>query len=157
MESTSRSPVQDLHDSISRLNELADQAAQSVREIEELLEESGVGQAARVEIEPQSDGEGLTTTCLEYCQIGERYRIAVVWYAGDGDPVITPWLECVRDLKLDSIRYLPELISAIAEQVVSRVNEASESVRAADDVRTALRSASSEPENEPFHRRLFSR
>ena len=115
--------VDKLRRSSARLNQLTDEANRIVQEVENFLnKECSVGVFARVVV---SAGE-VDEQYLQYCRVGSRYRIAVVWITESGGPddldvSVRPWSECPRDEKLDTIKSLPFLIVEIAKNLDKRI------------------------------------
>src|SRR5262245_24488151 len=109
--------------SANRLNQLTDDAARTVREVEDLLRECSVGIEAWVVVDqpPQVSEEFKS---LGYSRWGQQFRI-VVAHGREDDPTdatVKPWSDWDRATKLESIEKLPELIEAIVKEVDSRIS-----------------------------------
>ncbi len=114
-----------------KLNSVADDAAQVVREVEKRLDNYGLMIHASVLINILEISERIQEeTDLEYRRIGGKFRIAIVRErhtattdANDTSPTahttleVTPWLECGRELKLESFEFLPDLLAKIIQNV----------------------------------------
>ncbi|MEW6330816.1 MAG: hypothetical protein AB1560_05075 [Pseudomonadota bacterium] len=117
------SSLEALRSTASRLNTLTNQANESVRLVEQFLsQECSIGIYAFVLVREISPDLSLY---LEYRKVGTRFRIAVV----EGDPIgeqerITPWSDCNRDTKLETITKLPELINTITQKLNEEIEKA---------------------------------
>jgi len=111
--------------SSKRLNKLTDQANQTVKEVEKFLEDCSLGVYATVPIKSWEVGCGEEFfTCLEYCRVGSRYRIAITSGLDNSDPSehhVKPWSDASRDEKLESIKKLPDLIAEIGKLVDEKI------------------------------------
>lgn len=119
-----------LRNSAKRLNQLTDQANETIREVETFLNEKcsvGVYASVRAYEEVHDDGPPFSIfTNLEYRRVGSRFRIAVVQYH-EFDPEqekVKPWSDGSRDEKLDTIAKLPDLIAAIGNKLDERIGNA---------------------------------
>ena len=133
------SAVSKLRASSARLNQLTDDAAATVKEVEEFLsQECSIGIPTYLCIH-QATEEYEASRHLAYRRIGSTFRIALAWWR-DGDPedeFVKPWSDCSRDEKLESIKKLPDLLTEIARNVDHRI-VASE--KAVESVSQALQS-----------------
>ena len=107
--------------SANRLNSLTDKAAATVRGLEHFLAiECSIGFNAFVEVTINPDTN--STIYLEYMRIGSQYRIAVVENDDEGIVLIQKaWSDCSRDIKMETIVKLPDLIQSISDKVESDV------------------------------------
>ena len=124
-----------LRSAASHLNKLTDQANSSVELVESFLShECRIGAHAFVQVD---DEGGDITQYLEYRKIGSRYRIAVVYADEAGEDVkVTPWSDCSRDDKLETIKKLPELLV----ELLSKLNEqAIEAEKATETVHNVVK------------------
>jgi hypothetical protein len=119
--------VERLRTSTQRLNTICDSAAQVIRDIEAFLQEHHVGVAASVEVsrdDVTGEGRYFDITYLAYTRCKGTFRISVVVdpvsAQGPEDLYTTPWAECSRDTKIETLDKLPELIVELANQVDSR-------------------------------------
>jgi len=119
-----------LRNSAKRLNQLTDQANETIREVETFLNEKcsvGVYASVRAFQEVQDDAPPFSIfTNLEYRRVGPRFRIAIAQYHEfDPDQVkVKPWSDSSRDEKLDSIAKLPDLIAQIGKKLDERIRDA---------------------------------
>lgn len=118
-----------LRNAASSLNKLTDQANKSVQLIENFLSnEYHIGTDAFVRVKGVIGYGPL----LGYRKISARYRIVVGYGDGKPDPkTVVPWSDCSRDIKLETIKKLPDLISrmsGILEQGVEEAKLANESI-----------------------------
>lgn len=133
-----------------RLNQKTDKISELVREIETFLNrECSIGLSAKVEFHSVgiSASEDACKS-ISYCRCGAQYRIAineeiehyevfeneagehVRWIDNSGEArflhtevtSITPWLECSRELRLESFPRLPDLIEAIVKKAENTIN-----------------------------------
>jgi hypothetical protein len=143
-----RTPLNKLKELAPQVNRLADEAAKTVREIEQLLADKlGLTVSAETGVSYiQTSTQTAEHTNLAYRRVGGKFRIAVVkerctnfvndrnwadtaWKTLDE----TPWLECPRDEKLATFPKLPKLLEAIVEAVeksVAAVQQAQPEVEA---------------------------
>jgi hypothetical protein len=129
-----------LRDSAQRLNEISDRAAATVQQLETFLNEEcsvGIDVSVLVSKETEDLGQGFEAeelTYLEYHRVGGRYRIAVLVETrapyGD-DNTVTPWVECKRDVKIETVKKLPELLSELVKAINTRIAEAEHAVDSA--------------------------
>lgn len=138
------SAVAKLRSSSQSLNQLTDQIAESIRNVEEFLNETcSAGVNAAVTVSSYSNDEGCFTEymSLAYTRVGSRFRIAVV-EGMDFDPetaTVTAWAECTRAVKLETAAKLPDLIQEIAKKIDERVDEATKTYEATSAVVRSLR------------------
>jgi len=77
---------------------------------------------------------------LEYRRIGTKYRIAVV-VVSEQEPdqeYARAWSDCSRNLKIESIEKLPDLIDKIIKQVELEVASANEAMQTVNNVLSSL-------------------
>jgi len=123
-----------VHDAAKRLNEITDRAAESVKTVEKYLaEECKVGVEAAVTVESGVDEDNGVSwwTELKFCRIGQRFRIAVVeGHNVDGPPeeTTTPWSDCRREMKLKTIKVLPQLLDAVIAEIDRHIADAEQAV-----------------------------
>lgn len=133
--------ISKLRKSTARLNQITDQASDTVRELEEFLNrECSVGIHAFVKVKDVDNGDFTFSQWLEYRRVGQKYRIAVVW-GSDIDPEeesVKAWSDCSRDEKLEAVAKLPDLIEVIAEKVNEKVESAQAAAGTAQAVLKAL-------------------
>ncbi|MCH7885850.1 MAG: hypothetical protein IIC01_11455 [Planctomycetes bacterium] len=127
----------------ARLNKLTDEAAITIRQVEDFLnKECSLGVATYVAVSKHQvcDDGPLTTRYLAYCRIGQRYRIAVVWVCEDEPDasIEKPWSDCTRDDKIETLEKLPDLIAAISSELESKIGLAEKSLATASEVANAL-------------------
>jgi hypothetical protein len=124
--------IQKLRESASKLNQLTDQANLTVQTVEHLLrDECKVGTPASIRLNELPKNSGLVNVTLSesqgdflsFCKVGSNFRIAVVKKTPNEDTV-TPWSDCPRDLKLETIRKLPDLVSKLIAEIDKRINDA---------------------------------
>ena len=109
----------------NRLNRLTDVAADTVKEVEKFLTtECSIGFNAHIKVK-EIHGTSISRY-LEYTRIGSHYRIAVVEsYTTDGEVVSEKaWSDCSREIKMETIVKLPELIQKITDKVESDISQA---------------------------------
>lgn len=120
-----------LRTSTQRLNTITDAAAQTVRDVEGMLEEMQVGVSAWVRVVNEYDegDRSITEIDLSYSPDSSgKYRVRVVRtpdYAQEPEQSsATNWAECSRAIKLQTFEKLPDLLIAIAKNVDERVTKA---------------------------------
>ncbi len=136
--------VAKLRASTESLNNITDNIADVVRQVEDFLNDAcSAGVHAWVTVSEQMDERTGHSSYqgLEYRRVGQRFRIAVTW-GWDADPEnedVKAWAECTRDVKLDTAKKLPELVIEIAKKIDSRVTEAEQTTAAVSTVLRALK------------------
>jgi hypothetical protein len=118
-----------VRESAAKLNQLCDQAAESVRTLEEFLaKECSAGIEAHVEVSHDRDEYHEGSLYLCYDRWGNRFRVLLRWYdssdPGPGQTTAKPWAECKRDEKLSTVAFLADLITAIDENLDSQIKRA---------------------------------
>ena len=126
--------LEDLRASSTALNQVTDDAANLVKQVENFLnKECSVGIPAQVNVEWDDDRE--EGVWLEYRRVGANFRIALVsGDPGDENPSVRPWSDCTREEKLESIGKLPELISSISENVNKKLAESKDAIAKLSDL-----------------------
>lgn len=116
--------IERLRTSVNRLNAISDSAAQTVRDLEQFLDEAHVGLSARVEINDNADepSQHRSVMSLAYSPTASgKFRIGVelapAWIEKPGDVVFRPWSECSRVEKLLSFEKMPSLVLELANRV----------------------------------------
>ena len=121
-----------LRHSSKRLNQLTDQANQTIREVETFLDECSLGITGSVLVgrEKEINGDNYLTY-LEYRRVGSRYRIAIVDRVSslndDFEPSeqnVKPWSDAPRDEKLETIKKLPDLLKEMGELLEGKIESA---------------------------------
>lgn len=134
------SAVSKLRTSSARLNQLTDDAAATVKEVEDFLgRECSIGIPSYLQIQKAAE-PGDDDVFLAYCRIGSSFRIAHVRcpYDGSENEYVKPWSDCSRDVKLETIKKLPDLLTAIAKNVDDRIEEAEKTMRSVSQVLQSL-------------------
>ena len=133
------SAMSTLKNSADKLNSLTDEAAATIKSVENFLsKECSIGFNKRVRLED----ENFSTRYLEYRRIGSNFRIAVTkvtsisMMAEKEDT--KAWSDCSRELKLESITKLPDLIIAITKRVEEEIAKAQEATSTASHVLNSL-------------------
>lgn len=125
--------VERLRTSSQRLNTASDDAARTVRDVEEFLEELKVGVSMVVDVEPtkgQSHGATGQLKLFYHKSTNGRYRVMVGLVPEDnGDVVLRPWAEASRDEKLRSFSKLPRLLTLLSVLVDEQAEKAEQTVR----------------------------
>lgn len=151
-----RKSLERIRDLTPKLNTVTNEASASVQRVEEYLAKHSVGLPASVWI----DGEELPDDCLIrrylcYDRVGTKFRIAVetklverasaegqMLRADDASREsrqdIVAWSSCPRDLKLSSIRLLPDLLDEIANEIERVSKEAKPAIAAVKKVAKAM-------------------
>ena len=147
MSDSLRASMERLVQSTTELNEATDEAARVVLATESFLaKECSVGIESFVEVSSEyvNDYDAgrtmtiITTLCYE--RYGDRFRITV--FHGDGtedNSVRKPWSEWDRTTKLETVRFLPELIESIANAADHRVSKAREATEKVASVLEVLK------------------
>ncbi len=134
------SAVSKLRASSARLNQLTDEAAATVKEVEEFLgQECSIGISTSLQVQKAAE-PGDDDVYLEYRRIGSRFRIAYVRCPYDGTQTehVKPWSDCSRNVKLQIIKKLPDLLAAIAKKVDDRIEEAEKTMESVSQVLQSL-------------------
>lgn len=147
----------------TKLNSATDEATELVHVIERFLNEEcsfGLECSAifwekdftcRPETErevDEIDQDYTRSTSLAYCRVGSRFGIAVVTksvgksapFAIIGEPDITPWSSCSREVKLAAFEYLPELLRDAVEQAEAMLKRTETTMADVMGIASALRS-----------------
>lgn len=125
----------------SRLNDVSDQLKETVKEIEQFLNEISLGIHAWAVVE-SADHPTDPSKFLEFRRIGSRFRFAVVTGA-EATPeheLVKPWNDCSRVEKVETIQKLPELIAHLGKQIQERNKSAEASLGTAQAVLQQLQS-----------------
>src|SRR5262245_7208702 len=117
--------IETLRTSTQKLNEICDNAATVIRDVETFLDESHVGISAHVDVKKIQGEDGSTWVTLSYDRHSTgKFRILVntipSWAQEQDDVKVRPWAECSRDDKLDSLEKLPALLVELAKQIEER-------------------------------------
>jgi hypothetical protein len=132
----------------ARLNKLSDDAAATVKAVEDFLnDECSVGIYSEVifasRTEELDDHPPITFySAIAYARVGSRFRIAIV-HGDDNspeDPSVKPWSDCSRDEKFDSIAKLPELLDRISEELDTKIGDAEKVVASVISALASLKS-----------------
>ncbi len=113
-----------------QLNRITDEANETVRRVEQFLEDCSLGLVVSVHCEDLDEGDedGLTcSTFLEYRRypiVGGKFRIVVNMKDPDSTNIgFRPWSDSDRDTKLGTFAYLPELLMKLVSDAQAKVNE----------------------------------
>lgn len=129
MSSSMLSSVEKLRKSVSELNKISNEAANLVASVEQFLNKEcsvGIDASVLVSSEPICDDPGAPNedTYIGYHRHLGKYRITVST-CFDGEPGTSkPWSEWNREVKLETIKKLPELILEIADRVDQHIKNA---------------------------------
>jgi hypothetical protein len=147
-----------LRRSSERLNTITDEAAETVRAVEDFLnEQCSLGVFAKVIIwhayEPWDDN-----LYLAYQRSGSRYRIVLRWepaQATDPEDFTTkPWSECTRDQKLETFAKLPDLLAELSKVVDRRIADARKTMKSVSQALSSFPiDKGSTPEKRPVPRK----
>jgi hypothetical protein len=131
-----KSSLQRLRELTPALNKAADDAAKIMLDAERVLtKELNLGVTAMAIVEQNEQSEDFTQwITLEYRRVDGKFRIAVVDTGTEegAKEEVTPWAECPRDVKLNTIPFLPKLLENLTssvEQNTSKVEAAVAAVR----------------------------
>lgn len=122
------------------LNSITNTASDSVKSIEEFLsKECSIGFHSFVSVRT-ADEESPEAVYLEYRRIGSKYRIAVIEInAIEPDREhVRAWSDCPRNLKIETIGKLPDLIAEITKQVELEIVSANDAMHTVNDVLKSL-------------------
>lgn len=95
-----------------QLNSLTDTMAEQVKEIEDC----GLGIPAEVAV------PGAEYTLL-YCRFGSKMRVCVGNQGVNNPPVVKPWSDCSRDVKIQSAKSIPALLAEMENLARERIAE----------------------------------
>lgn len=128
--------IEKLRETSTRLNQLTDEANYTVQALERFLsDECSIGVFASVIVKSGGSGsEYAGSQYLEYRRVGSKYRIAVVWGDESQDEAVKPWSDCSRDVKLESVQMLPELLLALSRNVDQQVEAAEKATESVSQV-----------------------
>ena len=129
-----------LKQNADKLNAITDTASASVKSIEQFLSnECSIGFHSFVHVDGPNEDSPVSIH-LEYRRIGNRYRIAVVEYdASEPDREhARAWSDCPRNLKIETIEKLPNLIDKITERVESEIVSANDAMLTVNNVLKSL-------------------
>jgi hypothetical protein len=113
--------LSELVDSARRLNDLTDQATTAVNVVEEVLGKLSIGIGVWVAFDSRAASKNKKWR-LGYQRTGNDRKYRIVAAVPGVEPVT--WSELSRDLKLDAVTALPELVRTIATSVRERVERA---------------------------------
>ncbi len=120
--------VQKMRSSTKSLNTITDEIAETIQQVESFLNQTcSAGVYASVNVKTTSYAQAPEEYLeLVYCRLGSRFRIAVSeWWEVDPESRdIKAWVECSRDIKLETAKKLPDLILEISKQIHKRIEEA---------------------------------
>lgn len=110
-----------------RLNKLTDESNETVRQVEAFLEACSLGVSASVHCVdldqiPFDENSQAAKTYLVYTRAGGKFRIGVTVTDPDQPheaPEFRLWSSCDRETKLETIKYLPSLLAAMAKDAES--------------------------------------
>lgn len=137
MKNDLRESIEALRALAPRLNQITDQATETIKAVEQFLSDKGVGITAYAKV----DGEDDTPagTYIAYKRHAGKFRIVIVDSDTDGDDVNTrTWAECPRDEKLAALAQLPSLLSNIARFADVQVTKSAQTVALVSDLIKAL-------------------
>jgi hypothetical protein len=139
-----REAVESLRNLTPRLNAVTDLANETVRNVENFLNDQlslGIPACVLVSAEDDDDDDDDPAgTYLEYRRVGPRFRIAVVVTDSLGrDATIKAWSDCSRTEKLSTFKKLPELLTKLATQVAEDILNAEQAAKEVDSLITVLR------------------
>lgn len=115
------SSLRKLEDAAIRLNQLTDKGSEQVRRLEGMLNELSIGVTVAVQFceTPKRS--------LEYRRRTDRsYHIAVVSHIPYEE--VKSWEQCSREIKLQAINALPELIEKLTLTIEAKISEAVEAL-----------------------------
>lgn len=120
------SAMSTLKNSADKLNTITNKAASTVKNIEAFLSsECSIGFNERVLIKKND----FSSTYLEYRRVGSNFRITVT-NSSNTNTILTKketvkaWSDCSRDIKIESLEKLPDLIIAITKHVEKEITKA---------------------------------
>jgi hypothetical protein len=156
--STLNSSLNKLRKMAPELNKAADDAAKIVQDVEATLTQLNIGIPAEADVSGVSKTKAVTEyVLLAYRRVKSNFRIAIVverhtefvnseGFQDSAEETVseTPWLECPRDLKLESFPKLPALLEAI----IKNATEAKEKVEKAQETIKQIFASSSAPGEE---------
>lgn len=135
MSSDLSASIQKLRESSSKLNDLTDQANQTIQMVEDLLRnELRISSSATTAASNRTPNNVLAaigniySTELSYNKFHDKFRICVIYRDQANKMYTKPWLECSRDLKLESIRRLPELLELILDGINKHIDAAEQAL-----------------------------
>ena len=134
--------VQSLRSISPRLNAITDRANETVRDVEQFLnDECSIGLPAFTVISfDNGDEEDYAGTYLGYVRVGPKYRIAVATLDNASNiQSVKPWTDCSREEKLESFGKLPDLLARIAERAEEQIQTAEKAAKTVADTLAALR------------------
>ncbi len=144
-----RTRIKKLKELMPQLNQLADEAAQTIRETEAALADLPI--AADVVVRSTQTSPKMTDfVSLAFKRIGGKFRITIVkecrtdfrndhGYADEALRIMdeTPWLESPRDEKLETFPKLGDLLAEISKNAaksIDAMNQAKPGVKAVLDL-----------------------
>lgn len=111
----------ELRKSASRLNSLADRAADVVKETEEFLNRYNIGVPEYVALK---NGGNIF---IGFRRFGQKFRICVV-VGSPESPNARPWSDCTREEKMASFVRLPDLLVKISAKIESEAAKAEQAI-----------------------------
>jgi hypothetical protein len=134
----------------SDLNAVSDQLGKSIAEIDDALKKLNLGVSVWVTIEGSEEGPYYWTEDLGYSKIDGKWGIALRSLKGDyaeDQERIEAWLfnDAPRPLRLSAITKLPELLKKLSEEAVETTKKIKTSLKEAQQVVVALKTAVLEP------------
>lgn len=125
-----------LRQSSARLNQLSDEAAETIKATEEFLtKECSTGITCRITFEYDEDHDaGMTCTrYLGFQRFGSKFRIVVGESCSyEPEDLVKPWSDCNRETKIETIDLLPKLLEEIVKTAEEKVRTAESAIRSVE-------------------------
>jgi len=125
---TTTSLLDAIEASASELNKVSDAANNLVQELESILvDKYSIGLNVIVDINESISQADIRE--LSFAKHGKSWRIVVSYMDYEIENQYSkPWLECSREIKLHTIKYLPELLRAIRDDILVTLRKASDAI-----------------------------
>jgi len=146
----------------SDLNAVSDQLGKYIAEVDDALKRLNLGVSVWVTIEGNEDGPFYWTEDLGYSKIDAKWGITLRTvsgnYARDNEESIEAWLfnDAPRPLRMSAISKVPELLRKLSEEAVETTKKIKNSLKEAEQVVAALKTAIPEPVGKGPVRRIIA-
>jgi hypothetical protein len=145
----------------SDLNAVSDQLGKSIAEVDDSLKKLNLGVSVWVTIDGNEDAPYYWNEDLGYSKIDGKWGIALRTVKGnyaEDEERVEAWLfnDAPRPLRLSAISKLPELLKRLSEEAVETTKKIKSSLKEAQQVVVALKTAVLEPTSKEPAKRIIA-
>ncbi len=174
MSETTTNAVALLRNITPQLNNITDRATEAIKEAEHFLTDCGVGVPAQIQFSEDAIrgdpevGYEIATHSLTYSRIGGSYRIGIIDEVLTSNTIernehddycqlrgavtkhcdVKPWDQASREVRLEAVTLLPDLLQAIAKKAERISKNAEIAVKSATSILAAIRDNNTKPKPE---------